>query len=178
MEKTGSQRLPEEPVAKAQLFGSGTILRSVREAQLILAEQYNIAADVWSVTSYQQLYREARRCFRHNRFNPRGKKQIPYLTQALEGSEGPVIAASDWVSDLPQIVSDFVPQKFIVLGTDGFGRSDTRETLRRHFEVDAASIVITTLSTLYREGKVKAKLVNEAMRSFDWPKDKVDPVLL
>ncbi len=173
-----STPMPEKPVARAQLFGSGTILRSVREAQLILAEQYNVATDVWSVTSYQQLYREARRCTRQNRFNPRGKKVLPYLTQALEGSEGPVIAASDWVSELPQIVSDFIPNNFVVLGTDGFGRSDTREALRRHFEVDPASIVITTLSTLYREGKVKAKLVNDAMRSFDWPKDKVDPVLL
>ncbi len=170
--------LPEKPEAKLQLFGSGTILQSVRNAQQILAEQYNISADVWSVTSYQQLYRDARRAARHNRFNPRGKKHVPYVTQILEGAEGPVIAASDWISELPQIISDFVPNRYVVLGTDGYGRSDTREALRRHFEVDTASIVITALSTLYREGKIKAKVVNEAMRAFEWSKDKPDPVTL
>ncbi len=148
--------------AQLQLFGSGPILNEAVRAQQILAEKYNIAADVWSVTSYNELRRDCLNVERFNRLHPAEKEKVPYIVQALGKAAGPIIAASDYMKSLPDSLSPWLGNRLVTLGTDGFGRSDNREHLRRHFEVDAESIVAATLSKLAREGVVKPKVVEKA----------------
>jgi pyruvate dehydrogenase E1 component len=152
--------------ARAQLFGSGPILNEVLRAQQILAEKYNVAADVWSVTSYNELRRDCLATERFNRLHPTEKERTPYILEALANAPGPIIAASDYMKSLPDSLAPWLNSKhgsrLVSLGTDGFGRSDNREHLRRHFEVDAESIVAATLSKLAREGAVKPKLAEKA----------------
>jgi pyruvate dehydrogenase E1 component len=126
--------------ARVQLFGTGPILRSSLAAQELLAEKFQIASDVWSVTSYTQLRRDAQTCERWNMLHPEETPRRSYIEQVLEGVEGPFIAASDHVRALPEQVQRYIPGDYFVLGTDGMGRSEMRETLRRHFEVDAESV--------------------------------------
>jgi pyruvate dehydrogenase E1 component len=145
-----------------QLFGSGTILNEVLKAQEILSSQYGIEADVWSVPSYTELRRDALDVERWNRLHPAEKEKLPYLLTALGDAKGPVVAASDYMKVMPDALAPWLGQRLVTLGTDGFGRSDNREHLRRHFEVDAASIVAATLSKLVREGTVKAKVAQKA----------------
>ena len=149
-------------VAQAHLFGSGPILNEAVRAQQILAEKYNIATDVWSVTSYNELRRDALDCERFNRLHPAEKERTPYVLSALGAAKGPIIAASDYMKSMPDGLSPWLGQRLVSLGTDGFGRSDNREHLRRHFEVDAESIVAATLSKLAREGVVKPKVAEKA----------------
>ncbi len=145
-----------QPVA--QLFGSGPILNEVLEAQTMLADRYQVQADVWSVTSYNELRREALAVERWNRLHPAEAARTPYLVQAIEGAKGPIIAASDYMKTMPDQLAPWLGARLVSLGTDGFGRSDNREHLRRHFEVNAASIVAATLSRLARDGSFdKAK---------------------
>jgi pyruvate dehydrogenase E1 component len=160
---------------RAQLFGSGVILLQSLRAQEILAEKFDVAADVWSVTSYQQLRNEAIAAERWNRLHPGNKERIPYITQALEGVEGPVVAATDYMKSVPDMLARWVPGTFVPLGTDGFGRSDTREALRRHFEIDAEHIVVATLQALMQEGRVKPGVVDEAIRALGIDPERVDP---
>jgi pyruvate dehydrogenase E1 component len=151
-----------EKPAQAQLFGSGPILNEAIKAQQILAEKYNIATDVWSVTSYVELRRDCLDVERYNRLHPASKERKPYILEALGDAPGPIIAASDYMKSLPDALSPWLGARLSTLGTDGFGRSDNREHLRRHFEVDAASIVAATLSKLAREGVIKPKLAEKA----------------
>jgi pyruvate dehydrogenase E1 component len=151
-----------EKPAQVQLFGSGPILNEVVKAQQILAEKYNIAADIWSVTSYVELRRDCLDVERWNRLHPASKERVPYVVEALSGATGPIIAASDYMKSLPDALSPWLGARLVSLGTDGFGRSDNREHLRRHFEVDAESIVAATLSKLAREGIVKPKVAEKA----------------
>jgi len=153
---------PASGKAAAQLFGSGPILNEVLRAQQILAEKYNVAADVWSVTSYNELRRDCLDTERWNRLHPAAKERVPYILTALGDAAGPVVAASDYMKSLPDSLSPWLGSRLVTLGTDGFGRSDNREHLRRHFEVDAESIVAATLSKLAREGVVKPKLAEKA----------------
>ncbi|MCA9106906.1 MAG: pyruvate dehydrogenase (acetyl-transferring), homodimeric type, partial [Planctomycetales bacterium] len=146
----------DKPKARVQLFGSGAILNGVLEAQKILAEQYQVASDVWSVTSYTQLRREADHCRHWNELNPNEKPRRSYVETVLSGVEGPFIAASDYVRALPEQITRWVPGDYTVLGTDGMGRSETREALRRHFGVDAPSVVFATLTSLSRQGLYSA----------------------
>jgi pyruvate dehydrogenase E1 component len=139
---------------RVQLFGSGPILRCVLEAQEILGDRYGVAADAWSATSYTLLRREALDCEQFNREHPDREPRVPLVTRLLEGADGPVIAASDWVKAVPDQITRWVPGGLESLGTDGFGRSDTREALRRHFRIDAASIVVAALARLARDGKI------------------------
>jgi pyruvate dehydrogenase E1 component len=148
--------------AQVQLFGSGPILNEAVRAQQILAEKYNIAADVWSVTSYNELRRNCLDTERWNRLHPAAKEKKPYVVEALGEAAGPVIAASDYMKSLPDSLAPWLGARLVTLGTDGFGRSDNREHLRRHFEVDAESIVAATLSRLAREGVVKPKVAEKA----------------
>jgi pyruvate dehydrogenase E1 component len=148
--------------AKAQLFGSGPILNEVLRAQQVLAEKYSIATDVWSVTSYNELRRNCLDTERWNRLHPAAKEKKPYVVEALGDAPGPIIAASDYMKSLPDSLSPWLGGRLSTLGTDGFGRSDNREHLRRHFEVDAESIVAATLSKLAREGVVKPKVAEKA----------------
>ena len=156
----------EKGAAQAQLFGSGPILNEVLRAQQILFEKYNIATDVWSVTSYNELRRDCLDTERWNRLHPGAKERTPFVVKALGGTAGPIIAASDYMKSLPDSLAPWLGARLVSLGTDGFGRSDNREHLRRHFEVDAESIVAATLSKLSRAGVVKAKVAEAAFAEF------------
>ena len=159
-----------------QLFGSGSIMMQVLRAQALLAEKFDVSADVWGVTSYQQLRNDGMSCERHNRLNPEDEPQVPYLTKVLTGVEGPFIAASDYIKATADVVARFIPGRFVPLGTDGFGMSDTREALRRHFEVDAESIVVGALDGLRQDGKLSGKDVAAAIASLGIDRGKVEPM--
>jgi len=169
----------EKPNAKlrAQLFGSGTILNEVLKAQQILAEKYGVQADVWSATSYKELYMDAQDCERWNVLHPGQKERVPYVKESLKDAPGPVIAASDYVKALPETISRWIPNEYICLGTDGFGRSDNRAALRNFFEVDAKHIVVATLSGLFREGKIDAGVVDNAIKELGVDTEKANPVM-
>lgn len=161
--------------ARVQLFGSGAILNSVLAAQQLLAEKYQIASDVWSVTSYTQLRREAADCDRWNMLHPTLPPRKSYLEEQLAGVEGPFIAASDYVRALPEQLTQWIPGDYCVLGTDGMGRSETRPALRRHFEVDAESITIAALSRLSKTGLYTAQQVAQAIEDLGFNPDKPNP---
>ncbi len=159
-----------------QLFGSGAILRESLRAQEILAEQFEISSSVWSVTSYTELAREAQAAERHNMLHPTGKRKQSYLEQVLTGEPGPIISASDYVRALAEQICPFVPgDGLFALGTDGFGRSETRANLRRHFEVDAESIVVASLYQLSKRGQVEPKCVDAAIKKLGLDPQKIDP---
>ncbi|HVN77081.1 MAG TPA: pyruvate dehydrogenase (acetyl-transferring), homodimeric type [Thermoanaerobaculaceae bacterium] len=160
---------------RAQLLGSGVAVREALRAAAILAERFGVGADVWSVTSYQQLRADALASERWNRLHPAEPARVPYVTAQLGGAPGPVIAASDYVKAVPDMVARFVPQGMTPLGTDGFGLSDTRAALRRHFEVDAEHIVVATLSALARAGEIPAAQVADAIIGLGIDPDRPDP---
>ena len=161
--------------ARVQLFGSGAILNGVLAAQELLAEKYGIASDVWSVTSYTQLRRDAAACDRWNMLHPTETPRKSYLETILEGVEGPFISASDYIRALGEQLTPWIPGDYFVLGTDGMGRSETREALRRHFEVDAESITIATLSRLAKAGIFEAADVQKAIEDLGYDAEKTDP---
>jgi pyruvate dehydrogenase E1 component len=163
---------------RVQLFGSGSILLQVLRAQELLAEKFDVRADVWSVTSYSELRRDALACERHGLFHPEEPARVPYITAVLDGVPGPFVAASDYMKAVADQVARFVPGRFVPLGTDGFGMSDTREALRRHFEVDAECITVAALNALRLEGKATAAEVVKAIESLGIDPDKVDPVTI
>ncbi len=142
---------------RVQLFGSGAILNEVLRAAAMLAEKYGVASDVWSITSYTQLRREAQECERWNLLHPGSKPRKSYLEEQLAGIEGPVIAASDYMRILAEQLNPWIPGGLFALGTDGMGRSESREALRRHFEVDAEFVTLATLTQLSKRGKFDAK---------------------
>lgn len=160
---------------KAHLFGSGTILNESIKAQKILEEKYNVSADVWSVTSYKELYMDATDAERINMLNPE-KKVIPYISSVLSGESGVFVAASDYVKALPATISKWVPGEFYILGTDGFGRSDGRYQLRDFFEVDHRYITVAALYALSKENKVKACEVEKAIQDLGLKQNKPNPV--
>lgn len=159
------------------LFGSGTILNKVIEAQKILEEKYGIAARVWSVTSYKELHYDALMTERWNMFNPDKKAKLPYLAQLLKGEKGVFVAASDYVKALPQSIARWIPGRLISLGTDGFGRSDGRRHLRDFFEVDARYITLAALYGLSQEGQMKTADVKRAMKDLEIDPDKANPMI-
>ena len=165
--------------ATVQLFGSGAILNEVLRAQEILAEKYQIAADVWSVTSYTELRREAIATERWNRLHPAEAERKTYIETALAGAKGPIVAASDYMKSLPDVLAPWLQSegrcRLVTLGTDGFGRSDNRAHLRRHFEVNAESVVGATLSRLAREGKIKGKKAQAALAELGIDSEAKDP---
>ena len=161
--------------ATVQLFGSGTILNETLRAQEILATKYGVNADLWSVTSYTELRRDALAVERWNRLHPAEKERVPYLLTALGEAKGPIVAASDYMKSVPDVLSPWLPSRLVSLGTDGFGRSDNREHLRRHFEVSAESIVAATLSRLARDGKFDAKKAEAAFAELGVDPERGDP---
>jgi pyruvate dehydrogenase E1 component len=176
---SGIYRLREAPAGgkhSVQLFGSGSILNQVLRAQHILQEKFDVAATVWSVTSYQGLRSDALAAERSNRLHPADEPRIPFITRALSGVEGPFIAATDYMKSVAENVSRWIPGRFVPLGTDGFGLSDTRDALRRHFEVDAESIVVAALDALRLEGKIEASQVQRALDEFEIDTERPDPV--
>ncbi|MBS4034778.1 MAG: pyruvate dehydrogenase (acetyl-transferring), homodimeric type [Ignavibacterium sp.] len=162
---------------KAQLFGSGTILNEVIKAAHILEDDYRVSCDVWSVTSYKELRRDALDYERWNLLNPTKKPKKCYIEKSLEKENGVYVAASDYVKDLPDSVSKWFPGRLYSLGTDGFGRSETREALRDFFEVDAKHIVFATLVALFKEGKIQDKAVEKAAKELGINPDKLNPVI-
>jgi len=160
---------------RAQLFGSGAILPEVIKAQEILESKYDVGADVWSVTSYSELYRNGHACERWNMLHPGQPARVPHVTASLAKAPGVFVAASDYVKALPDAIDRWLPRPLISLGTDGFGRSENRASLRDFFEVDHRYIVVATLSALAREGKVEPPSIEEAMTAFNINPDKSDP---
>ena len=154
---------------KVQLMGSGVILEDVLAAAQLLKDDFGVEADVWSCPSFTQLGRDFMEVERHNRLNPTAEAQVPFVTQQLQGHAGPVIAATDYIRALPERIRAAIPAEngdFIVLGTDGFGRSDSRANLRKFFEVDAPSIVVAALSALAKQGKVSKETVQQAIEKY------------
>ena len=162
---------------RAQLLGSGAILNEVLKAQQILEEKYGVAADVWSVTSYQELYREGHAAERWNRMHPGEKPRVPYVTQCLAGTEGCIVAASDYVKALPDSIDRWTGRRVTSLGTDGFGRSEGRSALRDFFEVDAKHIVLATLGDLARDGKIESPVVQKAIKDLGINPEKPNPAI-
>jgi pyruvate dehydrogenase E1 component len=158
-----------------QLFGSGPILNEALRAQQILAEKYGVEADVWSVTSYNELRREALSVERWNRLHPGEPARTPHIVKALEGAEGPIVAASDYMKVVADQVAPWLPGRMETLGTDGFGRSENREYLRRHFEVNAESIAVAALSRLARDGKFDVQKATAAFADLGVDTEKADP---
>jgi pyruvate dehydrogenase E1 component len=163
--------------ATVQLFGSGAILNEVVRAQAVLAEKYGIQADVYSVTSYVELRREALTLERWNRMHPGQEPKKPYVQQLMEGTEGPIIAASDYMKILSDGLNPWLDNRVVSLGTDGFGRSENRRTLRKFFEVDTDAVVGFTLSTLARQGKFDVKKAEEALAELGLTDAKKNPMI-
>ncbi|UCD17500.1 MAG: pyruvate dehydrogenase (acetyl-transferring), homodimeric type [Candidatus Zixiibacteriota bacterium] len=161
---------------KAHLLGSGAILNEAIRAGKILEDKYDVAADIWSVTSYKELYYDAIDTERWNMLNPGKTPRIPFVTKLLENESGIFVAASDYVKALPSTVARWIPGRFTVLGTDGFGRSDTRAALRDHFEVDARHIALAALHALAQEGRLKQEMVKQAVSDLEIDPDKLNPL--
>jgi pyruvate dehydrogenase E1 component len=158
------------------LFGSGAILNSTLEAQKILAEKYKVSSNVWSVTSYTQLQREAAECERWNMLHPTQERRVSYLEKVLEDEEGVFVSASDYVRALGEQLRPWIPGEYQVLGCDGMGRSETRETLRRHFEVDAQFITLAALNGLFEEDQFTAKNLAKAIKDLGIDPEKQNPL--
>ncbi len=167
---------PMDVPRRVQLLGSGAIINQVLAARRILEETYGVAADVWSVTSYTELRREALETERRNLLRPEAPPEVPHVTRVFEGRRGPFVAASDYMKALPDGIAKWVPGPLISLGTDGFGRSESREALRDFFEVDARHIVFAALGGLLREGRIEADLVERAKADLAISPDKPDPM--
>ncbi len=162
---------------KAQLIGSGAILNEVVKARDILAEKYGVAADVWSATSYKELRRDGMECDRFNLFNPGKKAKVPYITQMLADTQGVIVAASDYVKVMSDMIGRWIPRPIISLGTEGFGRSENRAMLRDFFEVDARYVVLATLHGLARDGEIKTSVVTKAIKDLGINPDKLNPMV-
>ncbi|MDZ4827833.1 MAG: pyruvate dehydrogenase (acetyl-transferring), homodimeric type [Actinomycetota bacterium] len=174
----GMYRLRPAPAARthrAQILASGPMVLQALEAQQLLAEHHDVAADVWSVPGWKQLRDDALDCERWNRLNPTEAPRTPYVTEQLAGTDGPVVAVTDWVKTVPDTIARFCPSPYVVLGTDGYGFSDVRTELRAHFEIDAASVVIGVLDGLAQTGDVKGEAVAEALRKYEIAGDKPNP---
>ncbi len=160
---------------RVQLMGSGTILREVLAAAELLEKDWGVAADVWSATSFTLLRRDGVDVMRWNLLHPGKKPRVPFVTQQLEGHAGPVVAASDYVRLFPEQIREFLPRRFVTLGTDGFGRSDNREGLRHFFEVDRRYVVIAALRAMSDEGQLDAEQVAEAIKKYGVNPEKPNP---
>ncbi len=161
---------------KVQLMGSGAILRHVRQAAQILSQQYDISADVYSVTSFTELARNGQDCERWNMLHPTEKPHLPWVAQVM--NDAPAVASTDYMKLFAEQIRHFIPtREFLVLGTDGFGRSDSRENLRRHFEVDASYVVVAALSALAKRGDIASSVVAQAITQFGIDTEKVNPRL-
>ena len=157
---------PKNAKQTVQLLGSGVILNEVLKAQTILAEKYNVGSTVYSATSYQELRRDCIECERCNRLHPDAQPRQSHVEQVLGKTPGPIIASSDYMRALPEQIANYVGGRLLALGTDGFGRSETRTNLRRFFEIDAASIVVATLYALAERKELDRGVVKQAIKEF------------
>ncbi|WP_433335819.1 pyruvate dehydrogenase (acetyl-transferring), homodimeric type [Spirillospora sp. CA-294931] len=152
---------------KAQIMASGVAGRWALEAQRLLAEEWGVAADVWSATSWNELTREAQACDEYNLLNPDAEQRVPYVTRTLENLPGPIVAVSDFMRAVPDQIAPWVPGDYTALGTDGYGFSDTRAAARRFFHVDSASIVLAVLTRLVRNGELKPETLQQAIERYN-----------
>jgi pyruvate dehydrogenase E1 component len=171
----GIYQLRGDSDAEVQLLGSGTILREVEKAAQMLADDWGVKSNIWSVTSFNELTREAQAIDRENRFSTTTPK-VPYITQCLADAKGPVIATTDYMRNYAEQVRKYIPNRYEVLGTDGFGRSDSRAALRDFFEVDANYVTIATLKALVDEGKMDASIVTDAIKKYGVDIEKSNPM--
>jgi pyruvate dehydrogenase E1 component len=166
----GMYRYAEGPqrdgAQKAQILASGVAVPWALRAQQLLADDWGVSADVWSVTSWTELRREAVEAEEHNLLHPEEEPRVPYVTRRLQDAEGPVVAVSDWMRAVPDLIAPYAPHGMRSLGTDGFGLSDTRPALRRHFHVDAESIVVRTLASLADWGRLDRDVVRQAVEKY------------
>lgn len=167
----------KEAKLHAQLFGSGTILNEVLKAQEVLGDKYGVAADVWSVTSYKELYRDGLEKERWNMLHPSEIKRVPYITECVKDAPGVFVAASDYVMALPDSISQWLPRPLVSLGTDGFGRSASRKALRDFFEVDWRYIILAVLASLTWEKKIEPEIVEKAILDLDINPSKANPMI-
>ena len=161
---------------KVQLMGSGTIFTEVIQAAEMLEKDWKVSADIWGVPSFNLLRRDGAETTRWNGMHPTETPKVPYITQVLDGAEGPFVVATDYIRDYPERVRQYIPGSYHVLGTDGFGRSDTREKLRRFFEVDKEHVVVEALRSLVDAGKLKPTVILEAMKKYNIDADKAYPL--
>jgi len=161
---------------RAQLFGSGATLNEALRAQEILETKYGVAADVWSVTSYKELYNDGMETERWNRLHPGDKPRVPYVTQCLADAPGVLVAATDYLKVLPSMVSKWMPRRLAALGTDGFGRSDGRAALRDFFGVDSRFITLAALHELLVDGKIERSVVDKAIKELGINTEKPNPI--
>jgi pyruvate dehydrogenase E1 component len=174
--RKSSEAISGDSTLRVQLLGSGTILREVIAAAEILDQDFGISADIWSVTSFNELRREALDVTRWNMLHPSEPARLSYVENCLKDCTGPVVAATDYMKIFADQIREFVPGRYKVLGTDGFGRSDTREKLRQFFEVDRHYVTIATLQALAEDGKISTEIVTQAIRKFGIDPDKPNPV--
>ncbi|MFN7219420.1 MAG: transketolase-like TK C-terminal-containing protein, partial [Burkholderiales bacterium] len=161
---------------RVQLMGSGTILREVIAAAELLELDWGVVADIWSCTSFTELRRDGMAAERHNMLHPEEAPRAAYVTQQLKGRKGPVVAATDYIRSFADQIRPYITdRKFMVLGTDGFGRSDTRKQLRKFFEVNRYYVVVAALKTLADEGQMPLKTVGEAIKKYGIDPDKPAP---
>ena len=161
---------------KVQLLGAGAILREVEAAAELLEQDFGVAADIWSLTSVNELAREGNDAARWNRLHPTETSRVPWITEQLRDSGGPFIAATDYQKAHTDQLREFVPGSFTVLGTDGFGRSDTRGQLRQHFEVSREYIALAAIKALADEGELDPKQVERALTQLGIDVDKPNPM--
>jgi len=162
--------------SKVQLLGSGPILKEVIEASKLLNEDWGIESDVWSVTSYSELHKDAEDINRWNLLNPNKENKISYLNKCLNKSEGPIVACSDYVKLVSEQISPYIDCDFTSIGTDGFGRSSSRDELRDFFEIDKFYITLAAVNALYKQGKVDAKLVEKVINTYNIDSNKLNPL--
>ncbi|HEU4862139.1 MAG TPA: pyruvate dehydrogenase (acetyl-transferring), homodimeric type, partial [Candidatus Limnocylindria bacterium] len=161
---------------RVQILASGPILQQALKAQQVLAEKFDVAADVWSATSFQQLRNDGLDVERWNRLHPDAEQRIPYVAQCLAPTEGPIVAATDFMKSIPDMVAPWIDRPYTVLGTDGFGRSDTREALREHFEVNPEHIAYAALHGLCLDGKSTPEELKRAIAELAIDADAVNPL--
>ncbi|MCA1790670.1 MAG: pyruvate dehydrogenase (acetyl-transferring), homodimeric type, partial [Thioalkalivibrio sp.] len=161
---------------QVRLLGSGAILREVIAAAELLDKDFSVSSEVWSATSFNELARDGRDCDREAMLKPKAKPPVPWVTQCLSGSSAPVIAATDYVKAHADQIRAWVPGPYRVLGTDGFGRSDTRAALRRHFEVDRHFIAVAALRSLVEAGEVEPSIVADAIARYGIDASRPNPL--
>ena len=170
-----SARKSAKDGVKAHLFGSGVIMQQVIKAAEIL-ESEGVSTDVWSATSWSELYRDATACDRWNLLHPGEKEKTPFIQQALKGEEGVFVSANDWMKVIAGQLAPWMPRDFVALGTDGFGLSESRAALRDYFEISPKYIAFAAVRLLHRQGKVSDKAITDFMKKYGIEPDKADPM--
>ncbi len=161
---------------RVQLMGSGSIFQEILAASELLKDDWNVESDIWSIPGVNQLHREGAECERWNRTHPDKKAKVPYLTALMKGHEGPAVISTDYIRAYPEQIRRLVPNALTILGTDGYGRSDTREALRRFFEVDRYYITVSALKGLADAGSLEASVVAEAVKKYGLDSEKPNPL--